>query len=327
LAAADGSAIVPPPVALMPRDYQRPGRRTSRPATVGGSLGRMTAFAALLVSVLLLALWVGPAWRPRPLPGVDRRRPLALGHRGVRGPLPENTLAAFRAALDGGLDGLETDVQRTRDGALVLVHDPEVGGRRVTASTLAELRAVTPELTTLDDLLGLVRAHPGTLLNVELKTLGLADGGLARAAADALMKSGLTDRLLVSSFNPLALLRLRLRAPELRTAYLWMERPEVPRLLRHPWPGTLLHVDALHPHHHAVTPAAVRTWHDRGLAVNTWTVNGPEDVARVVAAGVDGVMADLPEPLLAALGRPPGESRSRGAPAASPVAPPGGPPP
>jgi glycerophosphoryl diester phosphodiesterase len=265
----------------------------------------MTAIAWLLALAVLLALWAGPVWRPRPLPGVDRRRPWAIGHRGVRGPLPENTRAAFRAALDAGLDGLETDVQRARDGALVLVHDPEIGGLRVTAASLAELRAVSPGLTTLEELLDLVRAHPGTLLNVELKTLGWSDGGLSRAVADALLASGLAERLLVSSFNPLALLRLRLRAPALRTAYLWSDEPQVPRLLRHPWPGALLHVDALHPPHRLVTQRAVATWRARGLIVNTWTVNDADDVGRVVEAGVDGVMADLPVPLLAALGRPP----------------------
>jgi glycerophosphoryl diester phosphodiesterase len=265
----------------------------------------MTAIAWLLALAVLIVLWVGPAWQPRPLAGVDRRRPWAIGHRGVRGPLPENTLAAFRAALDAGLDGLETDVQRCRDGALVLVHDPEIGGLRVTAATLAELRAVAPEVATLEELLDLVRAHPGTLLNVELKTLGWNDGGLARAVADALLASDLTDRLLVSSFHPLALLRLRLRAPTLRTAYLWTDHPEVPSPLRHPWPGTLLHVDALHPPHRLVTQPAVARWKARGLLVNTWTVNDADDVARVAEAGVDGVMADLPAPLLTALGRPP----------------------
>jgi glycerophosphoryl diester phosphodiesterase len=263
----------------------------------------MNAFVGLLALALLGALWLGPTWRPRPLPGVDRPRPWAIGHRGVRGPLPENTLAAFRAALDAGLDGLETDVQRTRDGELVLVHDFVVGGLRVVESSLAELRSVLPGVATLDELLDLVRASPGTLLNVELKTLGWADGALARAVADALVASRLSDRLLVSSFSPLALLRLRLRAPQLRTAYLWLDRPEVPWWLRSPWPGAWLHVDALHPQHPLVTGPAVAGWRARGLMVNTWTVNDAADVVRVVEAGVDGVMADLPAPLLGALRR------------------------
>jgi len=263
----------------------------------------MTAVWWLALVMLAIALWTGPLWRPRGLTGVARPRPWALGHRGVRGSLPENTLAAFRAALDAGLDGLETDVQRTRDGALVLVHDFRVAGMRVCDASEAELRAAVPQLATLAELLALVRERPGTLLNLELKTVGWNDRRLAAAVATALAASGLGERLLVSSFSPLALLRLRLRAPRLRTAYLWSEAPGVPWWARHPWPAPLLHVDALHPQHPAVTPERVARWRRRGLAVNAWTVNAPADVTRVVAAGVDGVMGDDPGALLRALGR------------------------
>jgi len=280
----------------------------------------MATWWGLALVVAAVALWMGPAWRPRPLAGVTRPRPWALGHRGVRGSLPENTLAAFRAALDAGLDGVETDVQRTRDGALVLVHDPEVNGVRVVDATLAQLRAAKPDVATLPELLDLVRAHPGTLLNVELKTLppggptiarvaaelwGPLPGALARAVAGALSGSGLEDRLVVSAFSPVALLHLRLRAPALRTAYLWSTQPEVPWPWRHPWPAALLHADALHPRHDAVTAAAMARWRGRGAAVNTWTVNDDAEVRRVVEAGVDGVMADDPGRLLRPLGRMP----------------------
>jgi glycerophosphoryl diester phosphodiesterase len=263
----------------------------------------LTLLALLALLGLAILIWVGPLWRPRPLPGVTRARPWALGHRGVRGSLPENTLAAFRAALDAGLDGLETDVQRTRDGKLVLVHDFVVGGVRVTGASETEVRRVVPQMTTLDELLELVRAHPGTLLNVELKTLGWSDGRLARAVAAALVASGLGDRLVVSSFSFVALLRFRRHAPRIRTAYLWAEKEPVPRIGRSPWPAALVHADALHPHHGAVTPERVALWRRRGLTVNTWTVNASDDVARVAAAGVDGVMADDPPALLRALGR------------------------
>lgn len=254
---------------------------------------------------LVAVFWFGPGWRPRSLPGVTRPGPWALGHRGVRGSLPENTLAAFRAALGAGLDGLETDVQRTRDGHLVLVHDFDAGGLRVVDAELADLRAALPDLATLDELLALVAAHPGTLCNVELKTRGWGDRGLAGAVARALRASGLADRLVVSSFSPLALARLRLRAPELRTAFLWSDHASVPRWLRGSWPGALLHADALHPHHALATPERVAGWHRRGLRVHVWTVNEASDVARVLAAGVDGVMADDPPALLAAMGRNP----------------------
>jgi glycerophosphoryl diester phosphodiesterase len=254
--------------------------------------------------ILALALlWGSFAWRPRPLRGVTRARPLALGHRGVRGERPENTLPAFALALESGLDGLETDVQRTRDGVLVLYHDFDHRGRRITDLEWAELRADLPDLTTLDALLDVVRAYPGTLLNVELKTLGHRDNALAEAVATQLRASGLHDRLVVSSFSPLALARFRLRAPRIRTALLYFDGPAAPWWLRSPWSARWLHVDAVHPHHRSVSAAAVRRWHRRGLMVNVWTVNDPDDVRRVTQAGVDGVMADRPAALLSALGR------------------------
>ncbi len=280
----------------------------------------MDGFLWLAYLLIALGVWAGPLWRPRPLPGVTRERPLAIGHRGVRGPLPENTMAAFRAALEAGLDGIETDVQRTRDGALVLVHDPVAAGLRVTDVTLDELRAAVPDLATLPELIELVRAHPGTLLNVELKTIdpgastlavlaaevfGRVPNALAREAAAALEGSGLEDRLVVSSFSPVALFHLRRRAPALRTAHLWSAEPRVPWPWNRPWPAALLHADALHPRHDAATPDAVARWRARGLLVNVWTVNEAPDVARVMAAGVDGVMTDDPQALLQAMGRGP----------------------
>jgi glycerophosphoryl diester phosphodiesterase len=255
------------------------------------------------LALLLLLYWVGPRWRPRTLAGVTRKRPLAIGHRGVRGTLPENTLAAFQRALEEGLDGLEADVQRTADGTLVLFHDFDIAGVKVTDLTVAQMRERFPELATLDELLSLVGGHPGTLLNVELKTMAIDDRGLANSLAVALRAAGLGERVLVSSFNPLALLRLRLRAPELRTAYLWFEGDSSPWFLRTPLPGALLHVDAFHPHHGAASRERVNAWHRRGLMVNVWTVNSPPEVARMLQAGVDGVMADDPAALLVAMGR------------------------
>ncbi len=263
------------------------------------------AWALGVATFVALAGWRVALWRPRPLPGVDRPRPWALGHRGVRRSLPENTVAAFEAALGAGLDGLEVDVQRTRDGHLVLTHDFDLVGHRVVDTDLATLRASAPDLPTFDQLVAVVRRYPGTLLNLELKTLGWRDRGLPAAVADALRTSGLADRTVVSSFSPVALTRFRLRAPEVRTGYLWVARADAPLGLRSPWPAGWLHVDAMHPEHPSATAEAVARWHRRGALVSTWTVNDPSDVARVRAAGVDGIIGDDPRTLLDALDRAP----------------------
>ena len=275
----------------------------------------MLTLSAVLMVAALLVFWRGLLWRGRPLPGVLRTPPLLIGHRGVRGLLPENGLPAFRMALEHGLDGLETDVQRTRDGVLVLYHDARCDGVPVVEWSHRNLRERVADLTTLDELYALVREHPGVLLNVELKTtlvdepslIGLARTAprsveLALTVARSLLASGLSNRTIVSSFDPLALAALRLRAPGLRTAYLWSDEASTPRLMRTPWPAGWLHVDALHPRWSSVTAELVAYARRRELALNVWTVNDAAEVRRLLALGVTGIMADDPAALLRAAG-------------------------
>ena len=252
-----------------------------------------------LMGAALLALWRGLLWRGRDLPDVARPEPLLVGHRGVRGALPENSVAAFSAALEAGLDGLETDVQRSRDGVLVLLHDAHLSGVAVASMTLAELRERVPELATVDELYELVRRFPGTWLNLEIKSARPFEPRLVRALVRSVRSSALAGRITVSSFNPVALALLRLQAPELRTGYLWPDSA-LPTWLRSGWPAGWLHVDALHPNWRQVDARLVARARRRGLALNTWTVNEAEEVRRMVDLGVSGIMADDPEALIGA---------------------------
>ncbi len=218
----------------------------------------------------------------------------------MRGSLPENSLAAFRAALDAGLDGVETDLQRSRDGHLVLIHDFTLpDGRSVAALNCRELQDADPNISTLEALFALAHPYSGTLLNLELKTYGWRTGGLERAAARAIRTSGLGERVLVSSFNPLSLTRLRLRAPGVRAALLY--RPDGPRWLSGNRAARLLarllHLDALHPHFSLVDAALARWAARRGVMLNTWTVNDPQEVTRLARLNVNGLMADDPKAL------------------------------
>ncbi|MDR9392353.1 MAG: glycerophosphodiester phosphodiesterase [Trueperaceae bacterium] len=260
----------------------------------------MSFAAMLLTTVVLVAWWFGPGWRPRPLPGVHRPRPWTFGHRGARGPAPENTMAAFDLAF-AHLDGLETDVQRTADGHLVLFHDLELDGRPIRKWRFAALRTARPDLVTLETLLRAARDARGSVLNLEVKsdprTLRgvLRSWALERDLVQAVRASGVDDRVLISSFDPFALARVRLLAPEVRTAFL--TAPEVPMMLRGvPW-ARLLHVDAVHPEARSATPGLVARAHARGLPVHVWTVNDANDVVRLLRSGVDGVMGDDPEAL------------------------------
>ena len=246
-------------------------------------------YVALLAA--LLALWRA-LWRPRKLTGLGRTPPLAIGHRGVRGPRPENTLAAVGYALDAGLDGAEVDVQRLADGALVLFHDADTAGQPLLTLNLPELRALHPDVPKLEELFDLMRGYPGTLLNIELKAQTWATNGLERAVAAQVLASGLEERSLISSFSPLSLLRLRLYAPSLRVGLLYA--PGLPWWGRSGRLAAWLHVDALHPHESLVTPAFMAKAAAKNLMVNVWTVNDEKRITSLRGLGVTAIIGDNP---------------------------------
>lgn len=234
-------------------------------------------------------------------------RPLNIGHRGARGLAPENTLAAFQAGMDAGADGVELDVQRTADGHLVVFHDDDlkricgVSGRIVT-STLAQLREldagrhlgpqfagqVIPTLAEVFDLL-----PAASFVNIEAKRFRLRTDGLEAALVDFIRSRNLYHRCLVSSFNPLILWRIGRMDRRISLGLLY--EPDLPLLLGQAWPRRLMHVHALHPWTGQVTAKLVHQAHQEGYRVNTWTVNTPEEMRRVIDLGVDGIITDYPD--------------------------------
>jgi glycerophosphoryl diester phosphodiesterase len=234
-------------------------------------------------------------------------RPLNLGHRGARGLAPENTLAGMRAAMQAGADGVEFDVQRTADGHLVIFHDDNlkricgVGGRIVT-STLAQLRELDagrhfgPQfagelIPTLNEVLETLPAS--AFVNIEAKRFRFRSDGLETGIVDAFRRHNLAGRCIVSSFNPVLLWRLgRMdRAVPLGLLY----APDEPPGLNRGWPRHLLRLAALHPYHGQLTPELVQQARGRGQQVNTWTVNEPDDMRRLIGLGVDSLITDRPD--------------------------------
>lgn len=223
----------------------------------------------------------------------DRSRPILLGHRGVREGVRENTLEAFRRALEAGLDGVELDVQRSADGALVVYHDFWVPEGLLHRFTLAELRAMLPGLPTLEEVLELFDAYPEAILNVELKSVPGFYDGRAEALARVLASWPGRRRVLVSSFDPVALFVFREEAPGIPLGYLFLGR-DTARL------GMELGVEALHPRLDLVTPEKVAAWREAGYFVTVWPAATLEEARRAVRSGADAVIGGWPERLLKA---------------------------
>jgi glycerophosphoryl diester phosphodiesterase len=249
-------------------------------------------------------------------------RPLNFAHQGASHEAPANTLAAFLLAEALGADGIEFDVQLTADGEVVVIHDFAVdattnGSGRVAEKTLAELKLLDaghwfdadfagqriPTLTEVIDAVG-----DRLLLNIEMKMASLRDDGLAAAVARTVADHGLLERVVVSSFNPVALWRLRRHNPEIPTGLLYA--PDLPPVLRRGWPRLLVRPDALHPYYTAVDEAYMRRAQRRGYRVNTWTVDDPGEMWRLARMGVDVVITNRPDLLTQVLWAARGRLRS-----------------
>lgn len=221
--------------------------------------------------------------------------PLIIGHRGASANAPENTLAAFAQALHQGADGVELDVQLSADGQLVVFHDDDVtrmtsGRGKVADLTLAELRQLTmaedQTIPTLDEVLQ--RFDRELLYNIEVKDFGWRNRGTETAVAATILAHQLEEQVLVSSFNPLALRRLRAVLP-----------PRIPLALIRgggwlKYGYWLADGAADHPHY-SLVDGAYMTWAKKqGYLVNVWTVDAPEEAQRLMALGVNGIITNKP---------------------------------
>jgi glycerophosphoryl diester phosphodiesterase len=246
-----------------------------------------------------------------------------IAHRGLSGLAPENTLAAFRAAIECGADRIELDVHLSKDGVPVVIHDADLdrttnGAGPVVAATLEELRRLDAgawfsprfageRIPTLEETLELLCGTIG--VNVEIKeeavqrmgpagARGEAQDGVEVKVARALARPGRRDSVIVSSFEPLALERLRAIAPEI--------------------PLEVLHNDPSHPPGRSelerareLGARALNVWRDEllerpelvsdaralGLGIKVYTVDEPADLERFLRLGVAGIFTNRPDVL------------------------------
>jgi glycerophosphoryl diester phosphodiesterase len=138
------------------------------------------------------------------------------------------------------------------------------------------------------------------VVNVELKSRGQRpDLGLAAAVARALRDASAEERVVVSSFDYRLVVAFRLAAPEIPAGLL--VEAEHPRKVLTALATRLVRPAAIHPDRRLVTPASARAWRGRGLAVNVWTVDDPEEAARLAALGAAAIITNVPGRIRAAL--------------------------
>lgn len=226
-------------------------------------------------------------------------------HRGASAYAPENTMEAFKLAVEMNTDGIETDVHMTKDGVLVLMHDEKVdrttnGTGYIKDYTYDELYQLNANynkegydfchVPTLEELLKLAK-ETGTLLNIEVKTDAIWYDNIEQKILDLVKTYDLEDKVIYSSFNHYSLKKLKALKPDAKIGLLYMEG------LYKIWNYAVeFGADALHP----VYPACfldnyVQNCHENNIMVNSWTVNNVEHMVWFKQQNADGIITNHPD--------------------------------
>ena len=229
-----------------------------------------------------------------------------IGHRGASALAPENTLPAFQLAAELGADEVELDIVRCATGEPVVIHNETVdkttdGTGAVRDKSLDELKELdaglwfderfrATRIPTLDEVFELVGGRIS--INIEIKGQSVRPDGAEHAVLESIQRHGMTDRAIVSSFNPWRLRRIRSEAPGLKIALIFSSRNRM--CLRRAWFAPVLKVDGLHPFHSMIDERFVDRAHKRGRWVYAWTVDDQPTMRKLIRTGVDGIVTNNP---------------------------------
>ena len=232
-------------------------------------------------------------------------KPLVWAHRGASGYAPENTLAAFQKAVDLGADGVELDIQLTKDDQIVVIHDEMIdrtsGGKGwVKDYTLEELRAFNynrtkPEykhadIPTMREVFELLKPT-GLFINIEIKTGVVFYEKIEEKILALAKEMGMEDRVCYSSFNHYTVTRIHELKPDAEVGFLYADGP-----IDMPSYGVKHGVNALHPAlYNLQYDGFVKECKEKGLKLNVWTVNERPYMEMCCQYGVDAIITNYPD--------------------------------
>jgi glycerophosphoryl diester phosphodiesterase len=218
---------------------------------------------------------------------------------------PENTIAAFELAVEMGADAIELDTMLTADGTPVVIHDQSLerttnGCGSVALKAVADIllldagsmfdaRFAGEKIPTLEEVFSAVGNK--ILINVELKNYASPFDRLPGIVVDLVREAGLSDRVILSSFNPIALIKAQRASKKIRRAALIGGGPKIVRGIIEEFTDYF----ALHPEVSLVNQGVVDKHHAAGHKVNAWTVNEESVMTKLLSMGVDGLITDKPD--------------------------------
>ena len=290
-------------------------------------LSILLGLAAVLAAAYAISALLAQPAAGHPFFAQFEHQPLVMAHQGGKGLRPDNTLSAFEHAVALGVDVLEMDIHTTADGVPVVMHDDTVDGTTdgtgpILSFTVAELKELDAGYRwTLDEgqtfpyrgqgitvptLEEVFAAFPGMPMNIEIKQ---KEPSMVAPFCQLIRDHGKTDQVLVASFDQETIEAFREECPEVATST-GTNEVVVLYVLSRPFleatygaAADAVQVPEYRSGLHVLAPRFIDAAHSRNLEVHAWTINDKADMERMIALGVDGIITDYPDRLLALLGR------------------------
>ena len=232
-----------------------------------------------------------------------------FAHRGYSAKYPENTMAAFKAALQFNIDGIELDVHETKDGALVVIHDEKVnrttnGKGYVKDYTLKQIKELDAgswfnknfkgeKIPTLKEVLQLVKPT-GKIVNIELKSNIIPYDGMDLKVVELIREMQMQNQVIISSFDHESLQRINIVAPELEIA------PLISNMIINPWIYTKgLKASAMHLSGYFMQRQVALDALQHGAVIRVYTINKKEHMRFIQQIGAAGIITDQVEVAMA----------------------------
>ncbi len=234
-------------------------------------------------------------------------RPAIFAHRGSSARAPENTLAAFELALQHECDGIELDVMLSGDGQIVVIHDDDLSRttgfkgnvanlpvaviKQLDAGSYFDIEFRNEKIPLLEEVFEQLGKR--AFINVELKNYQSIFDNLPDLVSKLVIGFHLQNSILFSSFNPIALIKIKRKIPNAAIGLLAL--PGSAGRWARSWPGwALTRYDAIHPEKQDITRKLIQRAHVSSKRVHAYTVNSPEEVVRLFDLNIDGIFTDDP---------------------------------
>lgn len=230
-----------------------------------------------------------------------------FAHRGASAYFPENTLVAFEKAKEMGATGIETDVQVTKDGVLVLIHDEKVdrttdGVGYVKDFTYSEIQKLNAgyymkysscKIPTVEEALELAK-NQNLVINFELKKSCLTFLNIEEKLINTIHKYDMKENVIISSFHLSSLIKCRNIDPKIKIAYLTTKALNLAYLKS-------LDIEILHTNYLITTRKFVSHLKQQNFKINVFTVNKKKYIERLIKLGIDGLITDVPDIVVEAI--------------------------